>query len=161
MTEPSTAGLLAALEKLPATAAVSYRGLPGDAAAPTGTFVAEAFTATSRDPRIATENFAADSIVAIAGRTGRDISFMAKHPDEAEIVFLPGAILRPVQTTHADGITVHVIEELLTDETAHPDPALPSDPDALLELVIEAVTTASTASPIAITTPGKFSGSLR
>ncbi len=161
MTEPSAAGLLAALEKLPATAAVSYRGLPGDAAAPAGTFVTEGFTATSRDPRIATENFAAGSIVAIAGRTGRDISFMAKNPDESEIVLLPGAILRPVQITHADGITVHVIEELLTDETAQPDPALPQTPDALLELVTDAVATARTASPAAITTPGKFSGSLR
>lgn len=158
MSQPSDAGLVGALEKLPVASAVTYRGLPDDAAALTSTIVTEGLMATSRDPRIATENFAATSLIAVAGRTGRDIAFLAQHSAEAEVVFLPGTILRPVRTVALDdGTTVFVVEELLTDATG-PDPALPSSADALIQAVIDTVTASRRADAVPITTPGKFAG---
>ena len=166
MTGPTPDELLAALEKLPETAAVTYRGLPADAVTPSGTFVTQAFTATSRDPRIATEDFTAAAVVAIAGRTGRDIAFLAQNADEAEVVLLPGTILRPVGSIVAGDLTVHIVEELLIDDasatgTVPPHPALPPSAEALSALVTDAVTAArEVTAPMTITSPGKFCGPL-
>lgn len=163
MTGPTPDELLAALEKLPAASGVTYRGLSADAAAPASTFVTHEFTATSRDPRVATENFTASAVVAIAGRTGRDIAFLAHNPAEAEVVFLPGTILRPVSSVLVGDLTVHITEELLTDDAgaAQPDPALPSSLEALTALVTDAITTArSAAASMTIASPGKFCGPL-
>ncbi|PSL04781.1 hypothetical protein CLV30_105248 [Haloactinopolyspora alba] len=163
MTEPSASTLLAALEKLPATAAVTYHGLPAGAEAPTGTFVTQGFTATSRDPRVGTENFTAAELVAIAGRTGRDIAFMSQHSAEAEVVLLPGTILRPLRTLRtADGLAVHVLEELLTgDESGRPHPSLPRSADALADLVTGTVAAAQDqALPVQVSSPGKFCAAL-
>src|SRR5690606_24607890 len=140
VTGPTPDELLAALEKLPAASGVTYRGLSADAAAPASTFVTHEFTATSRDPRVATENFTASAVVAIAGRTGRDIAFLAHNPAEAEVVFLPGTILRPVSSVLVVYLTVHITEELLTPDAR---PPLRTEPITPVRSATAAMTIAS------------------
>ncbi|TDE00903.1 hypothetical protein [Jiangella asiatica] len=162
MSEPLP-GLVTALGKLPPSPALTYRGLGPDAGAPDGTLVTQELTATSRDPRVATENFTSAGLFAIAGHQGRDLAVLSQNPGEAEIVHLPGTVLKPVRTfVHDDGLEVHVLEELRPDHDPPAAPAgLPASLEELVTRVRDDVAAALRRAPVTVTTPGKFSGGLR
>lgn len=99
--------LLTALDKLPPFRGLSYRGYAGrqgpahQRVIPSGVQVA-----TSRDPRIATENFSTDGVYAVIGRRGRDISQLSQNTLEQEVVFRPGSMYLPIERFDVDGVEV-------------------------------------------------------
>jgi hypothetical protein len=65
--------------QLPASPGNTYRGMSGPPA--TSAFTLSRVLPTSSDPRIATENFTAEGVVAIVSVTGRFIGPLSQHPD--------------------------------------------------------------------------------
>lgn len=150
--------LLRALEKLPPLPGLVFRGRPEGVPPLLGTVVTQGLTATSRDIRVATENFTSGGLYAIVTRTARDVSPLSADPAAAEQVLLPGAMLKPlvVGRIAPPGIEVELIEELATEVGTDPSP-WPSL-DALGEDVTQRIVAAFAAAPVAIATPGKFVG---
>ena len=139
---PDVARLLAALERLPRFRGLAFRGAPADVRYPHGAFVTSLLTATSRNPQVASENFAHGRLVAIASRKGRDIGMLAANPVEAEIVFLPGTTFLPlkeVRVVEAD-VTVLLVEEVdLAGGVPPDDRGLPTSLAEFESRVVEVV----------------------
>jgi hypothetical protein len=72
----------------------------------TGPFTVDVPIPTSRSARVATENFAAQGAHLFVTLTGRDISLFSAHPDEQEIVILPGTRYVPATNLHEVGDSV-------------------------------------------------------
>lgn len=170
MTDPDAAAratqMLATLAKLPYTTGLTFRGMPADAEPIYGTTITSLVTATSKDPRVASDNFAVDRMYAIVARKARDVAPFAEHPDEGELVLLPGTVLVPVGQIRVDGMgaTVQIVEEVdpgagrqgLSAGTS----ALPETVDDLIDKVVRTVIKARRAEPVELTSPGKFSGAI-
>lgn len=77
-----------ALEKLPAHTGIVFLGLPYIPQLAPARWT-RGVTATSKDPRIATENLSNPAIAAIVSRTGREIAAFSAHPAEQEVVLPP------------------------------------------------------------------------
>lgn len=155
MTDPGEAALrfLRALERLPPYTGIVFHGLPSVPSLAPARWT-RGVTATSKDPRIATENFSTPVVVAIVSRTGRDISFLSAQQAEQEVVLPPETVLLEVARTTLDDGRPVVIAEQLTD----PDPAvaLPPTLDDLVAHVRQTLHAARAQPAVAITTPGKF-----
>ncbi|WP_295787854.1 hypothetical protein [uncultured Microbacterium sp.] len=144
---------LRALERLPAHTGVVFHGLPGIPSLDPARWT-RGVTATSRDPRIATENFSTPAVAAIVSRTGRDIASFSANPAEQEIVLPPEVVLLEVaRTTLPDGRPVVIIEQLAEQD---PSTSLPPTRDALVDLVRQTLQSAIESADVPITTPGKF-----
>ena len=153
-------GFLDALHKLAPCGAVSFRGLPTDARNPSGVTIAASIMATSRSPRLASENFSPGFILALLNRTGRDISALSAFPDEGEVVVLPGSawnVLCRIDVPQCQ-LPVIVMEELtMSTDVAQPE----SWGDALADLVsniTSLVTVSLSKQDAAIGTFGKYRG---
>jgi hypothetical protein len=153
------AALLSALDKLPPHRGLSYRGYRGrqgqtfQRAIPSGILVS-----TSRDPRVATDNFSTDGVYAVIGRRGRDLTSVSEHPDEQEVVFRPGSVYLPIERFEVGDLEIAVVEELDPDN----DPSVPP-PFTLEQLkaqMTEAIHDARGRHPVDDVTPGKFVGPL-
>jgi hypothetical protein len=154
------AALLSALQKLPPYPEITFRGMsegaryglqPGEAIVTTG------LTATSRDLRIATENFSSPGVYAIAGRTGRAIEKFSTYLTEREVVFLPSTLFRVVEQARLRDLPLIVVEEL--DLKGRPA----KDPHALRTLLDDIATRflhAQQRQDVPVTTPGKFVGTI-
>ncbi len=107
-------GLLDALEKLPPAGGVTFRGLDRDAGSVVPLGVLTGVVSSSRDPRVATENFAARSILVLLNRSGRDLSLLSAHPQEAEVVHRPGSVWHVVPDVWLRDVpaSVVVLEEV-------------------------------------------------
>lgn len=154
MFDPAEAAtrFLQALEKLPTHTGIVFHGLPSVPQLAPARWT-RGVTATSKDPRIATENFSTPAIAAIVSRTGRDFAAFSAHPAEREVVLPPEVVLLEVAHTRLpDGRPVVIVEQL-----AEPDPRadLPPTLDALVAAVHELLQLAQAGEPSAITTPGK------
>lgn len=151
---------LDAIEKLPAFDGFTFRGLDDDAEAPPSLGVAAGVLATSRDPRVATENFRTARVLALLNRTGRDISPFSAQPDEREVVVRPGSVWRVLTSFEVDGLrpTVLVLEELdLTRST--PEPAEWGDTVAeTTARLVRVLASALAVGPVEIASPGKYVG---
>ncbi|WIB58761.1 hypothetical protein DEJ13_09770 [Curtobacterium sp. MCLR17_007] len=147
--------LLHALSKLPATAGIVFHGgaLPGHFRL-VGEFSLRGLTATSSDPDVASEGDTVDGLVAFRSRTGRSIAPFSAHPDEREVVFLPGSRFRLVGDVQVErrGVLVTVLDEVI-------DGAATDDPDALLQACADAIADHEPTHR-APTTPGKFTAEL-
>lgn len=156
MTE--TSGLerfLTAVEKLPPYEGVTFRGA---AAVIETTTVAAGVMASSRDPRVASENFATPVLLALHHRTGRDISALAQHADEAEVVVLPGSVWRPITTVVVEGTTVQAVEELDVARTGRQPDSWGTTTADVEARVTRAVEVARARGPVPVHSPGKFAG---
>lgn len=154
MAEAAEAALafLRALERLPPYTGVVFHGLPSIPPLSSVRWT-RGVTATSRDPRIATENFTVPAIAAIVSRSGRDISSFSRYSDEREVVLPPEvALVEIARTTTDDGRAVVLIEQL-----SEPTPTdLPSTLVDLIAHVEGELRRAQAADPVKITTVGKF-----
>jgi hypothetical protein len=155
MNDPGEAALafLRALSRLPTFTGIVFHGLPAapDLRAARWT---RGVTATSHDPRIATENFSTAVIAAIVSRTGRDISAFSMHPHEQEVVLPPEvALLEVARTQASDGRPVLILEQLAPADAAASLPATLAD---LVGEVERRLAAAQAAAPVDVTTPGKF-----
>ena len=156
---------LTAMVKLPAAAGVTFRGLPAPAPTPEGLVVTAGVNATSRDPRVASEGGSHTRLLAVAGRSGRDLSALSAHPDEAEVVLLPGAALLPLGRMDVPevGVTVYLVEELASTQDGRPPGApvgVPPTREELTRHVRDAVLRVWRGQQVQVHVPGKFAGSL-
>lgn len=150
----AAAGFLSALQKLPPFTGVVFHGLPGIPDLNRARWTS-GLTATSLDPRIASENFTSPVIAAIVSRTGRDISPFSAHPAEREVVIPPEAVLHTLAVdTAPGGETPLVIIEQLAE--LDPNVSLPPTLPELVQLVKDRIATAMAQPPVAVTTPQKF-----
>jgi hypothetical protein len=153
------AALLSALDKLPPYRGLSYRGYAGrqgqtfQRAIPSGVLVS-----TSRDPRVATDNFSTDGVYAVIGRRGRDLTSVSEHPDEQEVVFRPGSVYLPIERFDVDDLEVAIVEEL--DPDNDPNAAPPFTLDQLKDQMTEAIRDSRGRPSVDDITPGKFVGPL-
>ncbi len=144
---------LRALERLPAYTGVVFHGLPAIPRLAPARWT-RGVTATSKDPRIATENFSTPAVAAIVSRTGRDIGQFSAHPAEQEIVLPPEVVLLEVARTFLpDGRPVVIIEQLAEQD---PSASLPPTLDALVDHVRQRLQNGLKAREAPITTRGKF-----
>lgn len=157
---PQVRAFLDALEKLPPSPALTFAGVAEDdtatpSALASGVVTTYGVTATSLDPRVATENFATRHVLAILGRTGRDLAPLSQYPDEREVVFRPVTLLRRVaETRSADGaVRITLVEELVPTE---PRTGPPLDPATVLADAAARVDAALAGERVAVHAPGKF-----
>ncbi|WP_199253751.1 hypothetical protein [Mycolicibacterium mengxianglii] len=150
-----TTGLEQALLQLPATPAITYRGLAGEPSP--NAITLSSVLPSSLSPRVATENFTAQRLVAIVTITGRYIAPLSQHPDEHEIALLPGTVLLPVGSVNVEGLSNPVV--LLAEPGDAPQ--LPPGPAELRAAVIEQVSAALAAPAVPIHSPGRFTPASR
>jgi hypothetical protein len=152
--------LLSALDKLPPYRGLSYRGYAGrqgeDFRRPQASAV---LVATSRDPRVATENFSTDGVYAVIGSRGRDIASLSSHPREQEIVFRPGSVFLPIERFDVDDLEVAIVEEIDPDRDRDEQP--PFTLEQLKDQMRAAIRDARERAALDDVTAGKFVGPLR
>lgn len=151
--------LLRALQKMPVHEGVSFRGgtVEDTFGGQSGTVVTRGLTATSRNARVATENFTTPAVYAIVGNQGRSLEGVSQHPEEQEVVFLPGTLFQPVKQVRYGALLVTVVEQLDLERT-------PDDPKADLDVVLASIA-ASLRDDLALglielSSPGKFAGDI-
>lgn len=155
---PDIAALFATLEQLPPHEGVVFRGCEARSHErwPGRAHVSEALLSTSRDPRVATENFTTDAVYAIVSSTGRAIEQFSAARHEREVVLLPGTVLTLVTRVRVKDLGVTVVEEF--------DPAGEEAPDVdLAALQVEigrAILEAELRDPVPASIPGKFAGDI-
>lgn len=151
--------LIRGLRKMPVYDGVSFRGgtVADTFGRSSGTVVARGLTPTSRDARVATENFTTPALYAVVGNLGRSVEAVSQHPAEREVVFLPGTLFRALTQVRFDDLLISVVEQLDLDR----EPGGPQgDLDELLATVASAVRDARQREPVEVTTPGKFAGDI-
>lgn len=152
--------LLSGLAKMPPYAGITFRGIGDGATLGTevATCVTEGLVATSRDVRVASENFSTRGLYAVVGRAGRAIETVSQHPAEREVVFLPGAVFGHVTTVRDGDLPIVLVEQLDLDR----DPEDPKqDLQETLAIVATLVDAGRRGEPVQVTTPGKFVGDIR
>lgn len=150
-------GFLAALDKLPPYEGMTFRGLPQGEPAPV-TGVVTGLMASSRSPRVASENFTAPALVALLNRTGRDLTALSRFPEEAEVVVLPGGLWRALGPVEVDGVPVHVMEELEpSGRTRQPESWGRTMAD-VVDAIGQELRAAVVREPVVVNAPGKFAG---
>ncbi len=151
--------LLAALERLPPTGGIVLRGLDGSPASVAALGVLTEVVAASREVLVATENFAARTLMVLLVRTGRDVSALSAHPEEAEVALCPGTAWRrlPDPVVHGAPLPVVVLEELDLAGYAQPTD-WPATLDALAEQVGVLLRGAQADAAAPVTRPGRFVG---
>lgn len=158
---------LDAIGKLPAAGGLVYRGLVGGGPAsdPVPLGVLAGLAATSRDPRVATQNFACDTLLVLLTRTGRDLSALSAHPEEHEVLQRPGSVWSrlpdlpglPAVPGRAGQARVVVAEELDPSGTV-PAVGWPDTLAALAATVAQALSDAIARPPVPVHRPGVFVG---
>lgn len=152
--------LLSALDKLPPYRGLSYRGYAGRQGEGFQRPQASAvLVATSRDPRVATENFSTDGVYAVIGSLGRDISSASRHPQEQEVVFRPGSVFLPIERFDVGELEVAIVEEI--DPQRDRDEQPPFTLDQLKDQMRAAIQDARQRPDVDDVTEGKFVGPLR
>jgi hypothetical protein len=159
-TPDQVASLIRGLTKLPPYEAITFRGRSADArfGRPGEVVVTTGLTATSRDVRIATENFTAPALYAIAGISGRAIEQHSQFPDEREVVFLPSTMLRVAKVARLGDLPLVIVEQLDPQR----DPAVPkTDPlDEWSRSIAARFLSARRRPPLDLPHPGKFVGDI-
>ena len=152
--------LLSALDKLPGYRGLSYRGYAGrQGPGFQRALTSPVLVATSRDPRVATENFSTDGMYAVIGSRGRDLSAVSRHPQEREVVFRPGSMFLPIERFDVDGLEVAIVEEIDPDRDRDEKPVLTLD--QLKDQMRAAILEARERSAVDDVTRGKFVGPLK
>lgn len=156
---PDLETLLSTLEQLPPHDGVVFRGCEARSHErwPGRAYVTEALLPTSRDPRVATENFTTDAVYAILSRTGRGIEQFSAARHEHEVVLLPGTVLTLVTRVRFKDLGVTIVEEF----DPHAEGERPVvDFAALQEEIGLAIAEAELREPVPPSTSGKFAGDI-
>lgn len=149
--------LLKELQSFPGWSGISFRGMSASAefGKTANTAVARGLVATSRDSRVATENFTTPGVYAVMGTEGRGIESVSRHPKEFEVLFLPGTAFGVVGTIDVDGYPVVLVRQAkLSADTPDLDMA---DFETRAR---NAVASGRAGAPVEITSPGKYVGDI-
>ena len=121
---PDLETLLSTLEQLPPHEGIVYRGCEARSHERWSgrAIVTEALLSTSRDPRVATENFTTDAVYAVLSRKGRAIEQFSAARHEHEVVFLPGTVFTLVTRVRFKDLGVTIVEEFDPDAEGEPEP---------------------------------------
>jgi hypothetical protein len=150
--------LLDALDKLPPAGGLSWRGLDGPPSSVPELGVLTAVVPTSRDPRVATENFTARTILVLLNRTGRDLSALSAHPQEAEVVQRPGSVWRRLPDRAVGAPAPLVVLEEVDPAGYTPPTDWPATLDELDDRLRLLLGSARQQGPVGVTRPGTFTG---
>lgn len=155
---PDLEKLLSTLEQLPPHVGLVFRGCEARSHERWSgrAHVTERLLSTSRDPRVATENFTTDAVYAVLSRTGRSIEPFSAARHEREVVLLPGTVLTLVTRVRVKDLGVTIVEEF--------DPSAEEQPDVdLAALQVEigrAILEAELREPVPDPIEGKFAGDI-
>jgi hypothetical protein len=154
---PDLEAFFATLEQLPPHEGVVFRGCEARSHErwEGRAHVTESLLSTSRDPRVATENFTSEAVYAILSRAGRGIEQFSAARHEHEVVFLPGTILTLVTRVRVKDLGVTIVEEFVPG--AEPPPV---DVAALQEEIGRAILEAELREPVPQPIAGKFAGDI-
>lgn len=149
--------LLQGLDELPPLPGISFRGRSPEArfGRPGEVAVTMGLLPTSRDGRVATENFRVGALYAVIGRTGRFLKQLSARPDEEEVLFRPGTMLRAGDTVQLGDLAVTFVHEFSLDA-----PPQPRDVTADLRRIAAALEGARRRPEVAVGVPGKFLGDI-
>lgn len=103
------------LRHLPATGAVTFRGVTSPRGQTPEVLVTQNITATSRDLSVASIGLTSPGIAVVVARTGRDLDPISAVPAAQEVALLPGTVLYIGRFIHAAGHDVELIEQLTPD----------------------------------------------
>ncbi|MEH3140743.1 MAG: hypothetical protein PGN37_11290 [Mycobacterium kyogaense] len=145
-----TDDLVDQISRLPAIPGITYRGMIG--APPRYAITLSGLLPTSVNPRVASENFTSERVAAIATTSGRYIAPLSRHPDEMEVVLLPGTLLLPVGFVEVGRLENPVV---LLEEPGSA-PGLPANRIELQELVEQQIEAALASPPVSVHSPGRF-----
>lgn len=152
MSENPVSRFLDAVAKLPPTPGIVFRGLADGVDAPAGTTVLAVPVPASVDPALARER-SDGPVLALLTRTARDLSALSAHPQEREVVLLPGTVWLRVDLPELSGVVV--LEEL--DPAGSPAPGV--WPVSRADLVLEVRRRlADPGAAAAGAVPGKYRG---
>lgn len=158
MSQPtSVAVLLETLEELPELRDVVFRGWQETDvwSSGAGSFVTTALTSTSRDPRVASENFTTTGLYAVVSRTGRSIEAFSQRREDREVVLLPGTVLVWHKRVRVGDVRVTVVEQVLLDQS-HAQPTWTEE--GLDRLIAARVLAAQQRDDVPVAQPGRFVG---
>lgn len=160
-TESAVGQLLETLQELPPFQDVVFRGWNDSPrwSSGAGTFVTTGLNATSRDPRVATENFTTTGLYAVLCRTGRAIEQFSADRTAREVALLPSTVLLWGRQVRVGDLPVTIIEEVVLDPQDGPDDHPLADPDDLARAIAGRVQGALQREPVTIGQPGRFVGS--
>jgi hypothetical protein len=159
MSDPAQA-FLSAMDKLPRFDGLSFRGLPAGAEPPQVLSVATGVHASSRSPRVATEDFTSAALMVLLNRTARSLSEFSAHPEEREVVVLPQTVWRPLIELAVPeyGGKVYVLEELDLTRTLPQPEEWGATLAELAARIVRVVLQDLRLAPFTVNVPGKFTG---
>lgn len=138
---------------------LSFRGglghLPRSVFEPPARFRHHGDLLTTRDVRLATDNFTGTDVVAVLGNTGRDISPLSPDTADLEVLFQPDisfGVLAQERLEERLWLTVIVMED---DAPPHP-----LDVDETMRRIGTAIVRAHSLPPADIVDPLRYSGPL-
>ena len=108
------------LRHLPATGAVTFRGVTSPRGQTPEVLVTQNITATSRDLSVASIGLTSPGIAVVVARTGRDLDPISAVPAAQEVALLPGTVLYIGRFIHAAGHDVELIEPPMARKTSGP-----------------------------------------
>lgn len=148
--------ILDSLLQLPPFQDVVFRGWNGTDrwSSGAGSFVTTGLTPTSRDPRVASENFTTTGLYAIASRTGRCIEQFSADRVGREVVLLPSTVLVWGRQARVSEVRVTIIEEIVLGEEGR----VFADQEDLERTIAARVLAAVDRPPVEIAQPGRFVG---
>lgn len=151
---------LRTLEQLPPFAGITYRGCAADSHQAWGSrlVVSSGVVSTTRDPRVATENFTTPALYAVVSTTGRAIEAFSAAREQREVVFLPASQFFQVERVRVGDLPITIVEQLEPGQEAGSHVA------GSLEQIESAVATAVLAArerpELLEAVRGKFSGDI-
>lgn len=150
--------LLSTLEQLPHHGGVVFRGCEARSHErwPGRAYVTTSLLSSSRDPRVATQNFTTDAVYAILSRTGRAIEHFSAARHEHEVVFLPGTVFTLVTRVRFTNLGVTIVEEFDPAEAERSE----IDFAALQGEIGRVIAGAEMSEPVPASVEGKFAGDI-
>jgi hypothetical protein len=152
-------GFLDALDKLPPSGGVLWRGLGAPPFSVPPLAVLTGLASASRNPRVATENFTAQTILVLLSRTGRDIAALSAHPEESEVIFRPGTVWRRIpEPEQPNPATPVIVLEELEPSGYTPPTGWPATLTDLAAWIDSSLRSAQADAPVTVSRPGVFTG---
>ena len=150
---------LDALGKLPMHGGAGFRGVPVGGLQPPGLSIATMVMSTTRDPRLATENFKCGLLLVVLHRTGRDISVFSASPGDGEVLIMPGSVWQVLcRSQLAGGVPAVFVEEIVLGGSAAEPAGWGHGVADLVGATAERVAASLSEPPVSIETPGRYCG---